>query len=348
MLLVLADQSRSVLAAQVVVSGHPQVLGGQDADVALVHGHSVSQRVQVGLELGDHLLRKVRAVGADLLQVVLLFGAGEVEGGQGVEQRVDFTEERFGDVGNPAQGVDELLFALDLVELDGLLVHGLVPSELDGLQVQVVAVLGHLVHLHLHLHGRLGEVGLDQLHLGFEGFHLQATVGTNTEGRRERVHNRSDLRGTVHSARQPLHVTLFQFPLGVVQEDVGHVGELPELRQVELVARLLHGGDVEEVREVPPLLPQVHRLQGELAEAPLQVLDPTHRRRVLLLPVDEEEHEADDDERLDQGREEEHDPHVVTAAFAPTRAVRHPLLRLGAVLGHAGVHGRSSGVLQSE
>lgn len=132
-LLVLSDQGGAVLAAQVVVPGHPHVLCRQNADVALVHGHSAAQAVQVVLELGDHLFGQVGAVGADLLQVFLLFGAGDVERGQGVEERVDFAEEGFGNVGDSAQGVDELFFALDLVELDGFLMHGFVPPQLDGL-----------------------------------------------------------------------------------------------------------------------------------------------------------------------------------------------------------------------
>lgn len=93
-----------------------------------------------------------------------------------MEERVDLGEEGFGDVGDSAQGVDELFFALELVELDGFLVHGFVPPELDGLQVEVVAIPGDLVHLHLHQHGCLGEVGLQQFHSGFECFHLLATV----------------------------------------------------------------------------------------------------------------------------------------------------------------------------
>lgn len=42
---VLTDQSRAILAALVVVPGHPHVLRRQNADVALGHGHSVSQHV---------------------------------------------------------------------------------------------------------------------------------------------------------------------------------------------------------------------------------------------------------------------------------------------------------------
>lgn len=55
-LLVLPDQGRAVLAALVVVPGHPHVLGRQNADVAQGNGHPVPQRVQVGLELAHHLL----------------------------------------------------------------------------------------------------------------------------------------------------------------------------------------------------------------------------------------------------------------------------------------------------
>lgn len=122
-LLVFPNEARAILAAQVVVPGHPYVLRRQNANVTLVHGHSVSQRVQIVLEFRDHLFGKIGTVGADLFKVVLLFGAGDVEGGQGVEERVDFGEERFGDVGNPTQGIDELFFALDLVVLNGFLVH---------------------------------------------------------------------------------------------------------------------------------------------------------------------------------------------------------------------------------
>lgn len=90
-------------------------------------------------------------------------------------------KERFGDVGDPAQRLDEIIFALDLVEVDLLLVHGLVSSQSDGLQVQVVTFFGDLVHLDLHLHGRLGEVRLDVLHPGFEELHLMSTVTRSTK-----------------------------------------------------------------------------------------------------------------------------------------------------------------------
>lgn len=130
-----------------------------------------------------------------------------------------------------------------------------------------------------------------------------------------------------------------QFLFGVIQEHVGDVGREPESRQVPLVPRPLHGRHVEQVGQILPLLPQAHRLQGELTETQFQILNPGHRRCVLLLPVDQKEHQADDDERLDQGGEEEDDPHVVAAALAFTRAVRHSLTGLRAVLGDLGVHG---------
>lgn len=43
--------------------------------------------------------------------------------------------------------------------------------------------------------------------------------------------------------------------------------------------------------------------------------NPLLHRALLRLPVDEEKHQADDDERLDEGREEEYDLQVVAAAL---------------------------------
>lgn len=337
LLLVLADQARAILAAQVVVPGQPHVLGRENTDVTLVHGHSVAQSVQVGLEFRDHLFGKVGAVGADLLQIFLLLRAGEVERRQAVEERVDFGEEGFGDVRDSAQRVDELLFALDLVELDGLLVHKLFPPELNGLEVEVVTISGDQVNLHLHPHGSVSEVLLEQVHLCSECFHLQSAVTTTTKG--GLVHREADISRTVHRAAHQLKFALFQLPVVVFQEHVGDVGDAPLLPQVVLEARPLCGGHVEQVCQVLPLRPQAHRLHGELAEAELQVLCAGHRGGVLLLAVDQEEHQADDDERLDQGGEEEHDPHVVAAALALARTVGHPLAGLRAVLGNRGVHG---------
>lgn len=44
-------------------------------------------------------------------------------------------------------------------------------------------------------------------------------------------------------------------------------------------------------------------------------LDPLFLCRLLWLSIDKEEHQADDDQRLDQRAKEEDDPHVVAAAL---------------------------------
>lgn len=56
-------------------------------------------------------------------------------------------------------------------------------------------------------------------------------------------------------------------------------------------------------------------------------LDPLLLRRLLWLPVDEEEHQADDDQRLDQRGKEEDDPHVVAAALPFVLVQGLPCLR---------------------
>lgn len=45
-------------------------------------------------------------------------------------------------------------------------------------------------------------------------------------------------------------------------------------------------------------------------------LDPLLLCRLLRLSIDEEEHQADDDQRLDQRGKEEDDPHVVATALS--------------------------------
>lgn len=69
-------------------------------------------------------------------------------------------------------------------------------------------------------------------------------------------------------------------------------------------------------------------------------LDPHLLCGLLRLPVDEEEHQADDDQRLDQRGEEEDDLHVVAAALPSGLVQRLPRLLAELGPGVAGaVHG---------
>lgn len=122
----------------------------------------------------------------------------------------------------------------------------------------------------------------------------------------------------------------------VPDDEDGDVGVVAQPAQVPVVAGLLHQRGVEERGQVLPLPPQGHVLDGEPAEALLQVLNAGQRRRVLLVAVDEEEHQADNDEGLDERREEEDDAHVVAAALA-LGVVLHLLLHRGAALLGVGV-----------
>lgn len=63
-------------------------------------------------------------------------------------------------------------------------------------------------------------------------------------------------------------------------------------------------------------MPQGDVLDGESAEALLQVQDARRGRRVLLLAIDQKEHQADYDKRLNERGEEEDDAHIVATALA--------------------------------
>jgi len=123
------------------------------------------------------------------------------------------------------------------------------------------------------------------------------------------------------------------------------VAEVPHGQHLLVRQQLLRGGQVQGLGEVPHLLLQVHVLQGQPAEALLQVGDAARVGRVLLLAVDEEEHQADDDEGLDERAEEEDDAQVVAAALALGAMLLPLLLRLQVVAARhvavaaAAVHG---------
>lgn len=88
------------------------------------------------------------------------------------------------------------------------------------------------------------------------------------------------------------------------------------LDQVPFDTGLLSQRGVEKVSQVLPLLSQGNILYGQSAEALLQVLNARCGCRVLLLTIDQKEHKADYDERLNERREEEDNAHVVAAALA--------------------------------
>lgn len=137
---------------------------------------------------------------------------------------------------------------------------------------------------------------------------------------------------------QVTHYSLF-----LILDDGGwDVAEDTQAVQIPVIASLFCQGVVEKIGQVLPLLPQGNVLNGKPAEALFQILDARRRSRVLVLSIDKKEHQADNDEGLDERGEEEDDAHVVATAFA-LRVVLHLLLGLGAVLWDlgiaAGVHG---------
>lgn len=69
------------------------------------------------------------------------------------------------------------------------------------------------------------------------------------------------------------------------------------------------------------------KLTNVIALEEITDLDPLLLCRLLWLPVDEEEHQADDDQRLDQRGKEEDDPHVVAAALPFVLVQGLPCLR---------------------
>lgn len=105
----------------------------------------------------------------------------------------------------------------------------------------------------------------------------------------------------------------------------GLVGYLSQVIEVPVILSLFSDGGVEDVGQVFPLLLQFNVFYGEFAEALLQVLDTRRRGRVLGLPVDQKEHKAYYDKRLNKRGEEEDDAHVVATALA-LRVVLHLLL----------------------
>lgn len=101
--------------------------------------------------------------------------------------------------------------------------------------------------------------------------------------------------------------------------------------QIKLTANLVGGCGVQHVGEVLALLLEGRVLDGQAAEALLQVQGAGCARGVRRLPVEQKEHQADNDQRLDERGEEEDDAHVVAAALV-LGAVLHLFLRLLALL----------------
>lgn len=93
------------------------------------------------------------------------------------------------------------------------------------------------------------------------------------------------------------------------------VCNLTQIDNFLVVAHPVSLSGIQEKRQILFLLPVVHVVHGEAVDALLQVLDPALGCRVQGPPVDQEENETDDDERLDQRGEEEDNPHVVATAL---------------------------------
>lgn len=110
------------------------------------------------LELVLHFSGEAGAVIADLLQVFLLFWAGDEERRQQREEGLDLLEESPGDIGDATQGLDEVFFAFYSIELNLLFMHGLLPPLTDDLQVEVVPLFSDLLHFPPYHHSCLSEV----------------------------------------------------------------------------------------------------------------------------------------------------------------------------------------------
>lgn len=169
---VLLDQTCAVLAAPAEVLGQPPILRFQAAALGLDLRHLSSHIVQVTLELALYLSGQAGAIAADLLQVFLLFFAGELEGDVPGEEGVDLLQEGPGDIRDAAQGLGKVFPALHSVGSHLLLECGFISPQADGFQVNVVPVSVNLIHLYLHHLGCLGEVGPHEFNHGFQLFSL--------------------------------------------------------------------------------------------------------------------------------------------------------------------------------
>lgn len=109
---VLPDHPSAVLATPASFLRQLQVVRLQAAASALDLAHLRPHAVQVTLEAVLHLTGEAGAVGADLLQVVSLLLAGELEGDVLGEEAVDLAQESPGDVGDTAQGTGEVFLTL--------------------------------------------------------------------------------------------------------------------------------------------------------------------------------------------------------------------------------------------
>lgn len=90
----------------------PFVLNFQITAPSLQSGNSLTNGVQIVLKLIFHLAGEVGAVDLDLIQLLLLFVAGEVEG-EGIRKEViDFAQEGRSDVLNTLQRRREIFLAL--------------------------------------------------------------------------------------------------------------------------------------------------------------------------------------------------------------------------------------------
>lgn len=85
-------------------------------------------------------------------------------------------QESPGDVGDAAQRVGEVCLATFSAELNLLFSLELQPSEIDGLQIEMVPIFCDLVLLPAHLLIRLCEVGLHQVKLGLNVLNKPFTV----------------------------------------------------------------------------------------------------------------------------------------------------------------------------
>jgi len=175
---VLQDHARAVLLAPVVVLGQPDVPCGQLADLSQGDGHPDAHTVQVALQGVLHLAGQAGAVAADLLQVVALLLAGELEGDVLGEQGVYLFQEGSGHVGDADQRRHKVLLAAQPEGLDLKLERVLVLPQVDGFQAEVVALPPELVHLDGVLQHRLVLLGLQHLHDALVVVQLGLAIGT--------------------------------------------------------------------------------------------------------------------------------------------------------------------------